>query len=39
MWGNEVRAAMQAVIDREGGSRRLFRGQMPRLVKRKESAA
>ncbi len=38
-WGNEVRAGMQAVIDREGGSRALFRGQMPRLVKRPRPTA
>lgn len=38
-WGCEVRAAMQAVIDREGGSRSLFRGQMPRMGKRRQTAA
>jgi 1-acyl-sn-glycerol-3-phosphate acyltransferase len=38
-WGGEVRATMQAVIDREGGSRSLFRGQMPRLVRRPQTAA
>jgi 1-acyl-sn-glycerol-3-phosphate acyltransferase len=29
-----VRETMQATIDREGGSRNLYRGMMPRLVKR-----
>ncbi len=38
-WAEEVRRSMQAVIDREGGSRSLFRGQMPRLGKHRESAA
>jgi 1-acyl-sn-glycerol-3-phosphate acyltransferase len=38
-WAEAVRACMQAVIDKEGGSRRLFRGMMPRLVKRPPSAA
>jgi len=38
-WGSEVRAAMQAVIDGEGGTRVLSRGVMPRLVKRSPSAA
>jgi 1-acyl-sn-glycerol-3-phosphate acyltransferase len=38
-WAEEVRADMQAVIDREGGSRVLYRGMMPRLVKHPPSAA
>jgi len=38
-WGRRVRESMQAVIDGEGGSRTLFRGQMPRLVRNRESAA
>jgi 1-acyl-sn-glycerol-3-phosphate acyltransferase len=38
-WADEVRGAMQAVIDREGGSRVLYRGLMPRLVKHPPSAA
>jgi 1-acyl-sn-glycerol-3-phosphate acyltransferase len=38
-WGSDVRATMQAVIDREGGSRSLFRGQMPRMGKRRQTAA
>lgn len=38
-WGGEVRSAMQAVIDRNGGSRSLFRGQMPRMGKRRQTAA
>jgi len=35
----KVRAAMQAVIDTEGGSRTLYRGMMPRLVRRAEGGA
>jgi 1-acyl-sn-glycerol-3-phosphate acyltransferase len=34
-----VRETMQATIDGEGGSRNLYRGMMPRLVKREEPAA
>ena len=38
-WAQDVRDAMQAVIDREGGSRSLFRGMMPRMVKHPPTAA
>ncbi len=38
-WAEQVRRTMQDVIDREGGSRSLFRGQMPRLGKHRETAA
>ena len=36
--GRQVHDEMQAVIDREGGSRTLYRGMMPRLVKRPDAA-
>jgi hypothetical protein len=34
LMNQRVRETMQATIDREGGSRNLYRGMMPRLVKR-----
>lgn len=38
-WADSVRAEMQAIIDQEGGSRALYRGMMPRLVKHPQTAA
>ena len=38
-WARAVHDAMQAVIDQEGGSRSLFRGMMPRMVKHPGTAA
>ena len=38
-WAEETRREMQEEIDRRHGSRALFRGQMPRLVKKAPSAA